>query len=191
MRGVALAFGVAVSLGVAMSAGAVTPAAADVVIGSDRGGMIGDYVARYQRVRQSGERVVIDGTCLSACTLVLGMVPRDRVCATRNAALGFHAAWNLDAAGNQVTSPVATRLLWSLYPAHVRQWIARNGGLTHRMLMMRGRALAAVVPPCDEAPQRAIVTARRAVAAPGQARAYRRAATAITVPTMADAAMAR
>ena len=30
-------------------------------------------------MRASGERIVIDGPCLSACTLVVSMVPRDRI----------------------------------------------------------------------------------------------------------------
>ncbi|NVO15631.1 MAG: hypothetical protein HXX10_16490 [Rhodoplanes sp.] len=167
------------------------PAGAEILIGSDAGGMIGDYVARYQRVRQTGERVVIDGTCLSACTIVVGMIPRDRLCATRNAVLGFHAAWVPDAAGRRVTSAVATQALWGLYPSGVRQWIARRGGLTPNMLMMQGRELAAIVPPCDGAAQRVAASPRQTSATGRQARAYRRAPSAITAPAVAEAAMAR
>ena len=64
-------------------------------ISDDVGGRIGAYVEQYSQVKQNGERVVIDGTCLSACTLVLGIVPRDRICVTRRAMLGFHAAWTV------------------------------------------------------------------------------------------------
>ena len=49
------------------------------------------YLEVFARVRQSGERVVIDGLCLSACTLVLSTIPRNRICVTRRAVLGFHA----------------------------------------------------------------------------------------------------
>ena len=39
----------------------------------------------------SGEKVIIDGPCLSACTLVLSTVPSNRICVTKRAVLGFHA----------------------------------------------------------------------------------------------------
>ena len=71
----------------------VTGASATMRISDDVGGRIGAYVDQFSEVRNSGERVVIDGACLSACTLVLGIVPRNRICVTRKAMLGFHAAW--------------------------------------------------------------------------------------------------
>ena len=40
------------------------------------GGQVGPFLELFERVRQSGERVVIDGPCLSACTLVLMTVRR-------------------------------------------------------------------------------------------------------------------
>ncbi len=128
----------------------VTSASAMVVLSDDRGGKMEEYAARFQQVRASGESVVIDGTCLSACTMVLGLVPRDRVCATPSAVLGFHAAWMYDAAGNRVASPSGTRDLMKTYPATVRAWIARNGGLKPQMMLLQGRALAAIVRPCAE-----------------------------------------
>ena len=42
-----------------------------VRIADDRGGRIGTYVDRYQGLRTSGETVIIDGLCASACTIVL------------------------------------------------------------------------------------------------------------------------
>ena len=84
------------------------------------GGRIGAYVNQYSEVRNSGERVVIDGACLSACTLVLGIVPRNRICVTRRAMLGFHAAWMPGANGKPVPSAVGTQALWDLYPQNVK-----------------------------------------------------------------------
>jgi hypothetical protein len=135
-------------LGVALALADLMLARAEVRITSDAGGRIGDYFARYQQIRRSGERVIIDGPCLSACTLVVAILPRDRLCVTRNAVLGFHAAWTIESAG-LATSPPASRALLKLYPPSVRAWIARRGGLTSHMLMMRGRELGAVVPPCE------------------------------------------
>ncbi|HZP76341.1 MAG TPA: hypothetical protein VFB45_09390 [Pseudolabrys sp.] len=124
-------------------------ASATYRISEDRGGQIGHYLQTLSAVRNSGERVVIDGNCLSACTLVLGIVPRDRVCVTPRARLGFHAAWMPDASGRPVTSPVGTQALWDIYPGYVRRWITHRGGLSRHMLFLQGRELASMVPSCD------------------------------------------
>ena len=87
-----------------------------VRIADDRGGRIGTYVDKYQGVRTSGETVIIDGLCASACTIVLGAVPHDRICVTSHANLGFHAAWDFGANGRAVTNPEATHMLYSMYP---------------------------------------------------------------------------
>src|SRR5262249_34348411 len=78
---------------VAIAVTIVNSASATVRITDDYGGVIGDYLDRFKSVRDSGERVIIDGLCLSACTLVLGIVPQDHICVTSRARLGFHAAW--------------------------------------------------------------------------------------------------
>src|SRR5262249_47722508 len=57
------------------------------------GGLLEDYKAKYAVIRNRGERVVIDGICNSGCTLVLGIVPLNRVCVTPRASLGFHMAY--------------------------------------------------------------------------------------------------
>jgi hypothetical protein len=141
------------ALAVALTASTFASASATVRISGDNGGRMGEYASRFQEVRQSGEQVVIDGICLSACTMVLGLVPRNRVCATPNAVLGFHAAWQPDGSGGRVTSAPATRALFDTYPRSVRAWIARRGGLTAQMIFLRGRELTAIVPPCDGAPR--------------------------------------
>jgi hypothetical protein len=128
----------------------VSGASATMRISDDRGGQIGRYVDTFASLRHSNERVVIDGLCLSACTIVLGFVPRNRICATPHARLGFHAAWMPDGQGNRVTSSTGTRFLWRIYPANVRRWISRKGGLQRRMLWLQGRELMAMVPPCQE-----------------------------------------
>jgi hypothetical protein len=128
-----------------------SPASATMLIAEDRGGQIGHYLQAFALVRSSGEKVVIDGNCLSACTLVLGLVPRERVCATSRARLGFHAAWMPDAYGRPITSPMGTQALWDIYPAHVRSWINRRGGLQRKMIFLQGRELAGFIPPCGSA----------------------------------------
>ncbi|MBV9564256.1 MAG: hypothetical protein JOY90_28020, partial [Bradyrhizobium sp.] len=63
-------------------------ARAEVRILASPGGQVGDFLDLFETVRASGERVVIDGPCLSACTLVLSIVPSQRICVTRRAVLG-------------------------------------------------------------------------------------------------------
>jgi hypothetical protein len=127
---------------------ASAPASATMRISEDRGGQIGHYLQTFAMVRSSGERVVVDGPCLSACTLVLGLVPRSRICATSRARFGFHAAWMPDDDGQPVTSPLGTQALWKVYPSDVRRWINRHGGLTRRMIYMQGAELHRMVPSC-------------------------------------------
>ena len=121
---------------------------ADVRILASPGGPVVPYVHLFEAVRNSGERVIIDGPCFSACTLVLSIVPDNRVCVTPRAVLGFHAARLLDRRGRLHAEPRATRLVLETYPEVVQQWIRRRGGLTARLLLLRGRELTAMVRPC-------------------------------------------
>ena len=122
---------------------------AAVRIGQDRGGRMGAYVDKYQGLRSSGEMVIIDGVCLSACTIVLGSVPHDRICVTFRAKLGFHAAWNPASNGRRKTNTEATHTLYSMYPSEVQRWIDQRGGLSPRMIFLSGRDLAAMYRRCD------------------------------------------
>ncbi len=112
----------AVMLGAVLAALVASSASATVRIVADSGGQIGPYLENLATLRNSGERVVIDGPCLSACTMVLGLVPRNQICATHNAVLGFHAAWMYDKSGSRVASASGTRELMKTYPAAVRAW---------------------------------------------------------------------
>jgi len=127
---------------------AVTPAGAEVRILGSPGGQVGPFLDMFDRIRDAGERVVIDGPCLSACTLVLSVVPNDRICVTRRAVLGFHAARSMDRRGRLYAEPEASELVLEAYPAAVRGWIQRRGGLSSRLLLLRGRDLAAIYPSC-------------------------------------------
>jgi hypothetical protein len=119
-----------------------------VRIADDRGGRIGTYVDKYQGLRSSGESVIIDGLCASACTIVLGAIPHDKICVTSHATLGFHAAWDFGANGRAITNAEATQMLYSMYPYQVRHWITQRGGLTPRMIFLRGKELQAMYKPC-------------------------------------------
>lgn len=126
----------------------IAPAHADVRILSSPGGQVGPFIELFDKVRETGERVVIDGPCLSACTLVLMTVPSERICVTKRAVLGFHAARSVDRRGRMYAEPEASKAVHEAYPEPVRNWISRHGGLTSRMLLLRGRELAAMYPRC-------------------------------------------
>jgi hypothetical protein len=126
----------------------LSPALAEVRIEASPGGDATSFLKYFEMVRDSGQRVVIDGPCFSACTLVLDIVPRSRICVTRRAVLGFHAARLVDQYGEQFPAPEATRVVTEAYPAPIRRWIARHGGLTRRPIFLSGRELAAFYPRC-------------------------------------------
>jgi hypothetical protein len=137
-------------LALTLSAG---PALADYRITRDHGGEIKSYEAKYERLRDAGERVIIDGICNSACTLVLGIVPAKHICVTPRASLGFHLAYfdQRWTAGMKITSYSGTQELMQYYPQPVKDWIARHGGLTSKMKhVVNGAELWALVDPCPE-----------------------------------------
>src|SRR5689334_10606587 len=127
---------------------AASEASAAVRITNDPGGRIGAYVVKYQHLASTGESVIIDGLCASACTIVLSELPHDRICVTSRATLGFHAAWDYGAHGRTFTNPEATLMLYSAYPVPVRRWIARRGGLTPHIIFLSGKPLQELYRPC-------------------------------------------
>jgi hypothetical protein len=128
-------------------------ALADLRITRDYGGYLEDYKAKYAKLRDTKERIIIDGTCNSACTIVLGIVPLDRICVTPRASMGFHLAYfdRRWTAGLKVTSVSGTAELMAFYPLPLKDWIARNGGLAAQMKNLRnGADLWSVVDPCPD-----------------------------------------
>jgi hypothetical protein len=144
---------------VAMSAWGITSSSATMRIVSDQGGQVGKYVQAFAKVRSTGERVVIDGDCLSACTIVLGLVPSNQICATPRARFGFHAASIVNNAGRPITNVTATQALWNIYPASVQRWINQHGGLSRQMIYLEGSELTGIVATCDRSTLRALLVA--------------------------------
>ena len=132
---------------------AVAPAHAVLHITRDHGGYVSEYKEKYERIRERHERVIIDGICNSACTLVFGIVPLNKICVTPRASVGFHQAYYDKAFtfGIKVTSAEGTADLMSYYPDTVKDWIRRNGGLTTEMKKIKnGVDLWKIVDPCPE-----------------------------------------
>jgi hypothetical protein len=54
----------------------------------------------------------------------------------------------VDQYGYEYPAPEETRVVAETYPAPIRNWIRRHGGLTRKPIFLRGRALAAMYPLC-------------------------------------------
>ena len=134
----------------ASSIAAPSVALAEMRIVGDPGGEVTSYICKFEAARASGEHIVIDGPCLSACTLLTGIVPPDHVCVTQRAVLGFHAASYYDDTSRElVPTREGSALVMRLYPAQVRAWIGHHGGLTPKLIQMRGHELTALYQPCQ------------------------------------------
>ena len=138
-------------VGALASAFVTTTTFAEVHIVNDPGGEVSEYVQKFHELRKAGERLVIDGPCLSACTLFTGIIPPDHVCVTRRAVLGFHAASYFDDARHTlVPTRQGTQVIMRLYPPEIRDWIERHGGLTPHIMALRGKELSAIYNTCPE-----------------------------------------
>lgn len=127
----------------------MTPAFAEVRILASPGGEVGGFLKLFALLRESGQRIVIDGPCLSACTLVLSTIPKERICVTRRAVLGFHGARLFDRNGNEYRAPRSLNAaVVEAYPKPVQRWIARRGGLTRKLITLRGAELYRYYPRC-------------------------------------------
>lgn len=98
-----------------------------VYISDDHGGLLSAYQMQWATLGSQGVKVRIAGPCVSACTVLLGYIPRKSICVTSSASLGFHLA----------TTDYATRDLLSAYPADLRLWIEQHGGLTFQLMWLQ------------------------------------------------------
>jgi hypothetical protein len=129
-------------------AGVRESVAKTIHVTNDRGGRIVAYEARYSAAARRGDRFVIDGNCLSACTIAIGIFDSKHICATPRAVLGFHSAWIPTRRGRMPTS-AGTDEMTRWYPPAAKDWIERNGGLQPSLMYLRGAELYAVVPACE------------------------------------------
>lgn len=97
-----------------------------VIISSDFGGGIIDYIEKYNKLRQAGTKVQIDDLCMSACTMVTGLIPAENVCVSPYAIMAFHSAWVMSFSGPQ-HSKEGTALLMNIYPDKVREKLLERG----------------------------------------------------------------
>lgn len=104
------------------------PLGAPVLLQNERGGLIGEHRMRFLGYQRDGVRVELRGGCYSACTLITGYVPKDKLCVAPGAFLAFHSAL-LSYADPRENMP-ATLGMYLTYPKEIRDWIDLNGGVT-------------------------------------------------------------
>ncbi len=113
------------------------------VVANDRGGSIVNYAQEVRRLRAQNKLVVFNGQCASACTMFLGL-NNNRTCIAPGASFLFHRAYGASADMNAW----GTDFMFRSYPAWVRDWIARNGGLTDRLIRMDYAYASRFIRPC-------------------------------------------
>lgn len=96
-------------------------------VSDNHGGRVADYDTRWAGLAGRGVRVRVVGPCQSACTVLLGHIPRRNICVTPRGAFGFHTAHRAD----------ATATLWAAYASDIKQWIEQHGGLKPTFIWMR------------------------------------------------------
>jgi hypothetical protein len=96
-------------------------------VSDNHGGSVAAYDARWAGLAAQGVNVRIVGPCQSACTVLLGHIPHDRICVTPQASFGFHLA--------HLQSATAT--LWNAYSPEIQAWINQHGGLHADFIWMR------------------------------------------------------
>lgn len=115
-----------------------TPAVAEMhIITHDMGGVVVDYIQKYDQWSAHGDTVILDGTCWSAC----GYVTRiPTACATAGSVFAFHEAYYLHQNKRVYSAFLRNRTL-SLYPPKVQREFIRRGGLTERWMYIRATDL--------------------------------------------------
>ena len=114
------------------------------VISDDRGGSIARYAQDVMRLRGQNKLVVFNGQCASACTMFLAL-GNNRTCIAPGASFVFHSAHGASRAQNQW----GTDYMYRHYPAWVRDWLGRNGGMSDRLLRMDYAYAAQFMRPCQ------------------------------------------
>jgi hypothetical protein len=96
-------------------------------VSDSHGGVVSDYAARWSALAAQGVNVRIVGPCQSACTVLFGYIPHDRICVTPAASFGFHLA----------KTAKSTAMLLGAYSSDIQAWIDQHGGLKSTFIWMR------------------------------------------------------
>jgi hypothetical protein len=96
-------------------------------IRNDPGGKVLARYDMYPRINAEYDRVVIDGRCKSSCTMVLGLVPLEKICITSRGYFMFHAAHKAN--GDRTYNPRGTQNMLFAYAPVVRDWVIAHHAL--------------------------------------------------------------
>lgn len=132
------------------------PTSGSVSISGDRGGYVVVYALRMLKLKESGKRIQIRGSCDSACTLFLAL-PARQVCVTPKTSFNFHMPYGASDSGNRFAASYMLRS----YPSWVRNWIRSKGGLSNKMLSMNYAYASKFLPSCKDSYQLADNSASR------------------------------
>lgn len=113
-------------------------------ISNDYGGELAKYIDKYLFVNEDNVKVIISGYCYSACTLLIGIIDKEKICVENDAMFGFHSASTVSD-GQFSFSLSGSRLMWLFYSEEVRQKLIEkgwNGSTPHpEFIMIKGTEL--------------------------------------------------
>ncbi len=118
------------------------------VVGDNMGGDLANYLGAAREALREHTQIVINGWCVSACSLVADKV-RPHVCITSNAQFGFHKTWDLVIRrdGEEFYAPGRHNKL--IYTRALQRWIEKKGGEPRTgLLTMSNEEAGAFWPRC-------------------------------------------
>lgn len=123
------------------------------IIQNDDGGVVHERLGLYLQMAERGDKFVIDGDCVSACTFLLFTNPKENVCVTPNARLGFHSAFFVFPPGVVVPAIATTRFIWNSYPKAVTALLKKKGWSgpdqpQYDLVYIEGAELRTLIQPC-------------------------------------------
>lgn len=106
----------------------------NVVIKSDYGGPVFEYINAFEEFMDTDRTVEIRGLCYSACTLAINDDFRDNTCISEDAVLGFHQPSITDVYTGEVVEDASIALkvelrayrdyFWDNYPQEVKDFLS-------------------------------------------------------------------
>lgn len=129
----------------------------------DKGGDIDQYKAKYRKWSEEGAKVVIDGYCASACTLVLSTDYKLDICVTKDAQFLYHMPYLTE--GEQILTgreyadyskfmwvtewikKMPDQLAWELFMTEIPSVYTGSG--TGDMVSMPYQHLKKYIKPCE------------------------------------------
>ncbi len=91
----------------------------------DEGGSVADRMQHFELIEKAGHQFKIDGMCISACTMFLGL---KNVCVAPRTVFGFHSSYT---SNGFISTPskYGNAILTSYYPPAIRKWVTDNKAL--------------------------------------------------------------